>query len=108
MYDLKNKKCVPCERGTPPLTREEIEDFQKQLKLDWEIVENLKIKHDFRFKNFKEAISFVNKVADTAEKEQHHPNIKIFYNKVIIELSTYAILGLSENDFILASKIEIL
>lgn len=104
--DLSQKKCVPCEEGTPPLTTEQITSLQKQLQLDWELVEERKIKHGFRFRNFKEAIKFVNRVAELAEEEQHHPNIKIFYNKVIIELTTHAIGGLSENDFIMASKIE--
>lgn len=106
--DLSQKKCVPCERRTPPLTHEQIINLKKQLQLDWGIVEDRKIKHNFRFKNFKEAIRFVNTVADLAEEEQHHPNIKIFYNKVVIELTTHAIGGLSENDFIMASKIELL
>lgn len=75
-------------------------------KTPWEILENKKIKQQFQFKNFKEAMHFVNQVAEIAETEQHHPDIYIFYNKVIIELWTHFIDGLTENDFIMAAKIE--
>lgn len=104
--DLKQKKCVPCEVGTPPLTKEQYEPLLKQLKLDWEVIEGKKIKREFKFKDFIEAISFVNKVADLAEKEGHHPNFHIYYSRVVIDLYTHKINGLSENDFILAAKIE--
>lgn len=69
--------------------------------------ETHKIYRIFRFKNFKDAIKFVNKIADLAEKEGHHPDIKITYNKVQLELFTHAAAGLSENDFIMASKIDL-
>ncbi len=104
--DLKSKKCVPCEIGTPPLTKEEIKPLLKQLKLSWEVIENKKIKTGFKFKDFLEAMEFVNKIAKLAEKEGHHPDIYISYNKVLITLITHNIRGLSENDFIMAAKIE--
>lgn len=106
MEYLKSKKCVPCEGGTPPLTREESEKLLSQIP-DWEIFGNKKIVRDFRFKDFKAAMGFVNKVAELAEAEGHHPDILIHgWNKVRLELSTHAIGGLSENDFILAAKID--
>ncbi len=67
-----------------------------------------KIRRQFKFKNFREAISFINKVAEIAEKEGHHPDIYIFYNKVQLDLFTHAVGGLSENDFIMAAKINAL
>jgi len=70
------------------------------------VIEEKKINYTFKFKTFKEAISFINKVADLAESENHHPNIHILYNKIKIVLSTHSVGGLSENDFILAAKIE--
>lgn len=73
---------------------------------DWELEEAVKIKKEFKFKDFKESMSFVNKVAELAESEGHHPNIFIAYNKVKITLSTRAVKGLSENDFIMAAKID--
>ncbi|MEK7203589.1 MAG: 4a-hydroxytetrahydrobiopterin dehydratase [Patescibacteria group bacterium] len=75
---------------------------------DWEIIEdkNKKIKKEFKFGDFIEAISFVNKVAETAEKENHHPDIHIFYNRVVIELWTHSVGGVSEKDYNLAAKID--
>lgn len=73
---------------------------------DWEVIDSKALKRKFKFPDFKSAIEFVNKVADLAEEESHHPDITINYNKVTLELSTHAIEGLSENDFILAAKIE--
>lgn len=64
-----------------------------------------KISREFKFKNFKEAMAFVNQVAEIAETEGHHPDLHIYYNRVNIELQTHAVNGLSENDFILAAKI---
>ena len=104
--DLTNKKCVPCEIGTPPLTKDQYSPTLKQLNLDWEVVEEKKIRHEFKFKDFVESMEFVNKVAKLAEEEGHHPNIHIYYSRVVIDLTTHNIKGLSENDFIMAAKIE--
>jgi 4a-hydroxytetrahydrobiopterin dehydratase len=103
---LTEKKCVPCEGGIPPFTEEQIKEHLRQLQLDWEVKDGNKIKRKFEFPGFKEAIEFVNMVAGLAKEEDHHPNIHIYYNKVVIELNTHAIGGLSENDFIVAAKIE--
>lgn len=107
MPDLLNKKCVPCEGGVPPFTPEQISEYKKQVSDNWDVIEDgKKVKRKFKFKDFKEAMVFVNKVAEVAEQEQHHPDIKIFYNLVEITLWTHAIMGLSENDFIMAAKID--
>lgn len=103
---LLNKKCIPCEGNTQPLNEGEIKNYLKELKNNWEVLDNKKIKCEFIFNNFKEAVNFVDKIAEVAENERHHPDIHIFYNKVLIEIWTHAIKGLSENDFILAAKIE--
>lgn len=71
----------------------------------WEVVEGVRLVKKYTFKDFKEAMAFVGKVAAIAETEGHHPDLHISYNKVRIELTTYAIKGLSVNDFILAAKI---
>jgi 4a-hydroxytetrahydrobiopterin dehydratase len=104
--ELKEKRCRPCEGGVPPLEKEEIEQYQKQLKNEWEVVDRKKIRQTYSFKDFKEALNFANKVGEIAEEEQHHPDLHVYYGKVVIELATHAIGGLSENDFILAAKIE--
>ena len=100
---LLEKKCIPCEGGTPPLRDEEAEALLKEIP-SWSIKDGNVFKQ-FKFKSFRESIAFVNKVAEIAEQEKHHPDIKISYNKVSIELSTHSVKGLSENDFILAAKI---
>jgi 4a-hydroxytetrahydrobiopterin dehydratase len=102
---IVERKCVPCEGGTPPLTAEEITNYKSQIP-NWQISKDQKsISREFRFKDFKEAMSFINKVAELAEREGHHPDIHVSWNRVRLELSTHAIGGLSENDFILAAKI---
>ncbi len=110
---LSEKKCVPCEGnamdaggvGTqPPMSDIEAEKLVKELN-NWKIY-SAKLMKEFKFSDFKEAIKFVNKVADVAESEGHHPDITINYNRVTLELITHAIGGLSENDFILAAKID--
>ena len=99
--------CVPCEGGVEPMEKEEVSKYLTLLKTPWDVTKDNKlISKDFKFKDFKEAMEFVNKVADIADEQGHHPDIKISYNKVIIELTTHAIGGLSINDFIIASKIE--
>jgi 4a-hydroxytetrahydrobiopterin dehydratase len=106
--NLLNKKCVPCEGGMKAFTREEAEVFFPQVS-GWIIdKEAKKISKEFMFKDFVEAMNFINNVAKIAEAEGHHPDIHVFYNKVTLELSTHAIGGLSENDFILAAKIDAL
>lgn len=103
---LQHQKCIPCEGGTEPLSKGEIEIYRKQLKKLWQIDGNKKMELEFKFKDFVEAMKFVNQVAEIANTEGHHPNLHIYYNKVLVELWTHNIGGLSVNDFILAVKIE--
>ena len=104
--NLAQKNCQSCDGDIHPLNKNEIAEYLKELKNEWENVEGKKIRNKFTFTDFKTAMVFVNKVADLSEAQNHHPNIKIFYDKVVIELTTHSIGGLSENDFIMASKIE--
>lgn len=101
--DLTKKHCVPCETGEGKLEINKIKELMP-LVHDWFLVGD-QIKRDFKFKNFKEAIKFVDEVAKIAEDEGHHPDIYIFYNKVNLTLYTHAAKGLTENDFIMAAKI---
>lgn len=103
---LTKGHCVPCEGGTQPLTPEEIAKYLSLLKTSWDVIESKEIQKKFEFKNFKEAMEFVNNIAEIAEEQGHHPDISIYYSKVDISLSTHAIGGLSVNDFIMAAKIE--
>ena len=101
---LINKKCKPCEGGIPKLTSPEIQLLNSQLKTPWTVIDDMKITRDFHFKDFLHTIIFVNKLAEIAEVEGHHPVMHVYYSKVQVELWTHAILGLSENDFIIAAK----
>jgi len=101
---LAEQKCVPCHKGTPPLSEEEAREMAKETP-EWMLKDN-KIEREFKFGGFREAMEFVNKVADIAESEDHHPDIFVSYNKVRLELSTHAIGGLSRNDFIVAAKVD--
>lgn len=105
--NLLDKHCIPCEGGDPPISDSKEEELKKEIP-DWLLLRDgtHKLRRQFKFKNFKEAIVFVNKVAEIAEKEGHHPDIYIFYNKVQLDLFTHAVGGLSENDFIMAAKID--
>lgn len=104
--DLAQKKCVPCEGGTMPLTIQELETLMKELA-NWKLSSDAKkISRHFTFKNFAEALSFTNKVGACAEAEGHHPDLTLGWGRVGIELTTHAIGGLSVNDFIVAAKID--
>lgn len=103
--NLLSKKCIPCESYQSPMSSLEIKKFLFDVE-GWQSIDDKKITKEFIFKNFKEAMIFANKVADLAEKENHHPDMLIHgYKKVKLELFTHTISGLSENDFILAAKI---
>lgn len=104
--DLAQGHCVPCEGGMPPLDHEYVQKYAAQVP-QWKVSDDeKKLTREFTFKDFVEAMKFVNAVADIAQAEGHHPDIYIFYNKVRFELTTHAMGGLSENDFILAAKID--
>ncbi len=106
MTDLTEKKCVPCEGGVQPLSKEKAEELIQKLD-GWKVGENNKsITKDFSFKNFYKTMAFVNAVAWIANQDMHHPDMKIGYDYCKLELMTHAISGLSENDFIVAAKID--
>lgn len=90
----------------PPLNKKEIVELQKQLKEGWTVSDDKMISKEFLFVNYLHTMDFVNKVAKLAEGEGHHPVMHVYYAKILIELWTHSISGLSENDFILAAKID--
>jgi len=105
MTDLAKKRCIPCEGGVKPLGSLEAQKYLAETP-GWDLsIPSQNISREFKFKNFVDAMEFVSQVADIAEGEDHHPDIHIFYTRVKLELSTHAINGLSENDFIVAAKI---
>ena len=109
MNDLINKKCVPCEDGVIPFDISEIHKYQKKVD-GWSLVKNQEeiffLEKEFKFKNFLESQNFVNHVGKISEEEGHHPDIKFGWGYAKIKITTHAIKGLSENDFILAAKID--
>ena len=103
---LSSKKCLPCKIGASKLKVIEIKLYLKKIKKGWKVIRNHHMEKEFKFKNFKEALSFTNKVGKIAEKEGHHPDIHLSWGKVRIIIYTHKINGLHENDFILAAKID--
>ncbi|MCX6820302.1 MAG: 4a-hydroxytetrahydrobiopterin dehydratase [Candidatus Adlerbacteria bacterium] len=107
MSKLSEKKCIPCEGGVPPLTHAEAEAYMPELDEEWSLVDGAGLlAKSFVFANFKKTMEFVNKVAAIAEEAGHHPDMTVSYGSVGVELMTHAIGGLSENDFIVAAKID--
>ena len=102
--NLREKKCAPCEKGTPPLKGDDLKALRTQLSDDWKVVDERHLEKEYSFKDFREALAFTNRVAEVAEQEGHHPDIYLTWGKVRLQLSTHSIGGLSENDFILAAK----
>jgi 4a-hydroxytetrahydrobiopterin dehydratase len=106
---LKNKRCVPCEAGTPPLDGSTVRLLLGEVpawKLGDESGQPPRISRRFEFADFLAAMAFVSKMASLAEEEGHHPDFCVHYSRVDVTLWTHAVGGLSENDFILASKLD--
>jgi 4a-hydroxytetrahydrobiopterin dehydratase len=105
MEGLASRSCVPCRGGIPPLTAAAAEELLAGTR-GWQLEQNAtRLQRRFEFRDFVEAMKFVNRVADLAEQEGHHPDFAIHWNKVDLTLWTHKIGGLHENDFILAAKI---
>lgn len=106
---LTEQKCQACEGGTPPLQPDEARSLLGQVHEDWSMSDDGKfIQRQFKFKNFYHTIAFVNAVAWIANREDHHPDLEVGYNRCLVQFSTHAIGGLSRNDFICAAKIDAL
>ncbi len=109
MEDLANKKCIPCEGGIPAFDVKEIHKYLKKVD-GWDVLQNNDknyfIEKKFKFRNFLESEKFVIQVGKIAEIEGHHPDISFGWGYAVIKISTHAIKGLAESDFILAAKID--
>ena len=105
MSDLASRECVPCRGGVPPLRGEEIENLIRELD-GWEVVREHHLRKNYAFKNFREALEFVNRVGELAEAQGHHPDILLAWGRVEITIWTHKIDGLTESDFVMAAKIE--
>jgi 4a-hydroxytetrahydrobiopterin dehydratase len=103
--DLASKHCTPCNKETKPLRGEHLRDLSHQIGDEWRLVNEHHLERDFEFKDFREALNFTNRVGEIAEEQNHHPDIYLTWGKVGMKLWTHNINGLSENDFILAAKV---
>lgn len=106
MSELAKMYCIPCKGGIPPMKGEKINEMLGKLGGDWKVIEEHHLEKEFKFKDFKEALDFVNKVGALAEEQGHHPDIHLYWGKVRIVVYTHKIDGLHESDFILAAKID--
>ena len=105
--ELSSKKCIPCEGGVDPINKDQALKLISKLDKGWRLsIDNRNITKDFKFKNHYEVISAINLIAWVSHKEDHHPEITFGYSNLSIKFFTYAIDGLSENDFICAAKID--
>jgi 4a-hydroxytetrahydrobiopterin dehydratase len=104
MSELASRTCTPCRGGIPPMGEDEARGLLDQAP-GWELLEGRRIERRFRFRNFKDALSFVDRVGALAEDEGHHPDIAFGWGYATITLHTHKIKGLHENDFIMAAKI---
>lgn len=107
MSTLTDKKCVPCEGGVEPLTREKAASLLSQISSEWKLSDDVKfIRRVYAFRDFYRTMSFVNALAHVANIEDHHPDLEVGYNYCRVVFTTHAVKGLSENDFICAAKID--
>jgi 4a-hydroxytetrahydrobiopterin dehydratase len=106
MNQLAGKRCIPCSGGIRPIKGDEITKMLENLK-DWKVVEEHHLEKDYIFKDYKQALDFVNAVSAIAEDEKHHPDLQLAWGKVKVRIYTHKIEGLSESDFILAAKCDL-
>lgn len=104
--ELAQKECQPCKGGVPPLKGNDILELQVQLGNDWNVVDEHHLEKVFRLDDWMQAVDFTNRIARIAEEQDHHPDIHLSYGKVKVQLWTHKVGGLTENDFVLAAKIE--
>ena len=108
MNELANKECVSCKGGVQPLEGKALNNLRKQLESGWKVVHSHHLEREFTFKNFREALTFTNRLGELAEAQNHHPDIYLAWGKVKITLWTHKIDGLTESDFVMAAKIDAL
>ena len=106
MNDLAEKECVPCKGGVPPVKGEALRKLTADLGNGWNVVNEHHLEKEFKFKDFKEALAFTNRVGELAEAQNHHPDIYLAWGKVGITIWTHKIDGLTESDFVMAAKVQ--
>lgn len=104
--DLAKKECKPCDGKTPPLKGDALKQMQNRLNGGWKILDEQRLEKEFKFPDFRHALEFVNQVGDIAEEQNHHPDIYFTWGQARIQIWTHSAKGLTENDFVLAAKID--
>jgi 4a-hydroxytetrahydrobiopterin dehydratase len=104
MNALAEKQCVPCKGGVPPLKGQELARLARELGGGWQVVEERQLEKEYKFKDFREALGFTNKIGALAEGQGHHPDIFLAWGKVKLTIWTHKVNGLTESDFVLAAK----
>lgn len=106
MNDLADRQCIPCRGGVPPMERAQAEQLLSQLGEGWELRDNgyLFLEKTYRFKDFAQALAFVDRVGALAEEQAHHPDIQLSWGRATISIWTHKIKGLTESDFVFAAK----
>lgn len=106
MSNLENERCEACHADAPKVSDDELKELMREIP-DWTPVTNdgvMMLQREFKFKNFKQALAFTNRVGDLAEEEKHHPELTTEWGKVTVTWWTHSINGLHKNDFIMAAK----
>jgi 4a-hydroxytetrahydrobiopterin dehydratase len=106
MKELATKECLPCEEGAAALKGQELRKLTNELGHDWRVIQEHHLEKEYKFKDFREALDFTNRVGEIAEARNHHPDIYLAWGKVRVTIWTHKIDGLTESDFVLAAKIE--
>lgn len=104
--ELSERECVPCHGDVPTLAGGELNDLHQRLDGGWEVVDGHHLRKAFEFEDFAGALEFTNEVGELAEQEGHHPLIHLTWGEVTLEIWTHAVDGLTENDFVLAAKVD--
>jgi len=104
MSALAEKECVECKGGVPPLKGEALAKLAGELNGGWQVVNEHHLEKEYKFKDFREALAFTNKVGELAEAQGHHPDIYLAWGKVKLTMWTHKIDGLTESDFVFAAK----
>jgi 4a-hydroxytetrahydrobiopterin dehydratase len=102
--ELAAKDCVPCKGGVPPLKGAALQNLLAAVNNDWRVVDEHHLEKEYKFKDFREALDFTNRVGEMAELQGHHPDIYLAWGKVKVTVWTHKIDGLTESDFIFAAR----
>ena len=105
MSELTSKRCAQCQPGMPPLSEEQRSELGREVP-EWKVIESTKLQREYKFKTYMDGVAWVQSAGAISDQEDHHPDIHIFYRRVVLDLWTHTVNGLSENDYILAAKLD--